>query len=161
MLVETSTVLAILLLILAAPTVTPSPQWKTLRSRQFGFELRYPATHRVEVSSGHSPLAHPEDLVRFSITPNGKLTPTSPRIDLDVANGRPFRNTRDYVRTEFDGRLRPEGKAFLAGSRHTLYSFQGYHFVFIPHGRYILAFSGPTRRLLLAVAATLRLQRAA
>ena len=150
----------VVILILSAPVPTPVPHWKTFRSRQFGFQLRYPATHRVEISGGHSPLAHPELLVRFSIIPNGEWTSQSPRIDIDVANGRQFRNTRDYVRTEFDGRLRPEGKAFLAGSSHNVYSFQSYHFVFIPQGRYILAFSGPTRRFLLAVAVTLRLRRA-
>jgi hypothetical protein len=149
----------VLILIVSAQVATPVPRWKTLRSRQYGFQLKYPATHRVEISGGHSPLAHPEDLTRYSILPNGKLTPTSPRIDIDVVNARQFRNTRDYVSTEFDGRLRLEGKASFAGTSHTLYTFQGYHFVFIRHGRYILSFSSPTRRFLLDVAITLRLMQ--
>src|SRR5262249_1356799 len=149
----------VVIFIVSAPVSTP--HWQTLRSRQFGFQLRHPASHTVEVSGGHSPLAHPQYLARFSITPKTQWTPESAHIDIDVANARQFSNTRAFVKTEFDGRLRPEGKASFAGSTHTLYSFQGYHFVFISHGRYILAFSGPSRRFLLAVAVTLRLQRVA
>jgi hypothetical protein len=147
----------VLILFLSAPVAMPVPRWKTFRNGKFGFQLKYPATHRVEASGGHSPLAHPEYLARFSILPNAKVSPTSPRMDIDVASGRQFTSERDFVETEFDGRLRLEGTTTLAGSIHTLYSFQGYHFVFIRHGRYILSFSSPTKQFLLALTVTLRL----
>jgi len=128
-----------------APPEDEIDDWETYRNEEYGFEVKYPQNYTISISGGHSPLAHPENLARISIIPEGMVPDINhPYIDIDIVDPKGFTSVGvdNYIAKTYEDRLSPlEESLLITNTESKIYKLkdQDFFFIFFRNDKYILS----------------------
>jgi hypothetical protein len=133
--------------------------WKTYRNEELKFEFKYPDNYKIDITGGHSPLAHPELGIRISIIPKG-VTPdiNNPYIDINLINPAYFVSLDDYISKTYENRISPIGELSIGNIVVKIYKLENadFFYTFLRNESSIFDISSPSKDFLVKVLSTFR-----
>jgi hypothetical protein len=139
--------------------VEETASWKTYRDEELKIEFKYPDNYRIDVTGGHSPLAHPELGIRISIMPKG-ITPdiNNPYIDINLVNPAYFASLDDYISKKYENRISPIDELSIGNIVIKIYKLENadFFYTFLRNKSSIFDISSPSKDFLVKVLSTFR-----
>jgi hypothetical protein len=133
--------------------------WKTYRNEELKIEFKYPDNYKIDITGGHSPLAHPELGIRISIIPKG-ITPdiNNPYIDINLVNPAYFASLDDYIPKTYENRISPIDELSIGNIVIKIYKLENadFFYIFLRNKGPIFDISSPSKDFLVKVLSTFR-----